>query len=286
MFLVLAAMLLLPGLAMAGREGPASFVVDFGFSDGNNLDTSVARISCTGGLPLTSQQDVQHDSTITFVLDFPDEGAGTSDCDIWVDDVSGYTANYIASGDSGNVEDSAGCHFFNVDFADENFCEVIMSTDPASMTVHKTWDVNRVVDFEVDRLSARLKVCGNRGVVVGGLFDISTDQFCVDKLVLGPGNGSLTAVINSDHRGEDVFVYESILDSAVESDMSDCVRSPQAHGVDFGGFSREIFNGDHRACTIENTVFFEGIPTLNQYGLAIMALLMLGVGFVGFRRFV
>jgi len=33
-------------------------------------------------------------------------------------------------------------------------------------------------------------------------------------------------------------------------------------------------------------VFFEGIPTLNHYGMAILALLMLGVGFVGFRRFV
>jgi hypothetical protein len=39
-------------------------------------------------------------------------------------------------------------------------------------------------------------------------------------------------------------------------------------------------------CTITNSVFFEGIPTLSQYGMAIMALLMLGVGFVGFRRFV
>ena len=41
-----------------------------------------------------------------------------------------------------------------------------------------------------------------------------------------------------------------------------------------------------REVLITNTVFFEGIPTLNQYGMAIMALLMLGVGFVGFRRFV
>jgi hypothetical protein len=34
-------------------------------------------------------------------------------------------------------------------------------------------------------------------------------------------------------------------------------------------------------------VFFEGggIPTLNQYGLILMALLMLGIGAVGFRRF-
>jgi hypothetical protein len=33
-------------------------------------------------------------------------------------------------------------------------------------------------------------------------------------------------------------------------------------------------------------MFIEGIPMLSQYGLAAMAPLMLGVGFVGFRRFV
>jgi hypothetical protein len=33
-------------------------------------------------------------------------------------------------------------------------------------------------------------------------------------------------------------------------------------------------------------VFFEGIPTLSPRGLALMALLMLGAGFVGLRRFV
>jgi hypothetical protein len=44
--------------------------------------------------------------------------------------------------------------------------------------------------------------------------------------------------------------------------------------------------GTPNSCTITATAFYEGIPTLSQYGLAIMALLMLGVGFVGFRRFV
>jgi hypothetical protein len=33
-------------------------------------------------------------------------------------------------------------------------------------------------------------------------------------------------------------------------------------------------------------VFFEGIPTLSQWSLAILALLMLGMGFVGQRRLV
>jgi len=39
-------------------------------------------------------------------------------------------------------------------------------------------------------------------------------------------------------------------------------------------------------CTVTNTsVFFEGIPTFSQFGRAIMALLVLAVGLVGFRRF-
>ena len=38
-------------------------------------------------------------------------------------------------------------------------------------------------------------------------------------------------------------------------------------------------------CTIINTVVFEGIPALSRQGLALLALLMLGVGFIGFRRF-
>ena len=39
-------------------------------------------------------------------------------------------------------------------------------------------------------------------------------------------------------------------------------------------------------CTVTNTfVFFEGIPVLNRYGLALLVLLMLGIGVIGFRRF-
>jgi hypothetical protein len=47
----------------------------------------------------------------------------------------------------------------------------------------------------------------------------------------------------------------------------------------------EVTSGGSAECTVTNTVFFEGIPTLSQWGMAIMALLMLGVGMVGFRRF-
>lgn len=67
-------------------------------------------------------------------------------------------------------------------------------------------------------------------------------------------------------------VTELDVDSAVEPDDSDCDNVP-------------VVIGATGSCTIYNTLFLEGIPTLNQYGIALLALLMLGMGMVGFRRF-
>jgi hypothetical protein len=67
-------------------------------------------------------------------------------------------------------------------------------------------------------------------------------------------------------------VEERVFESGIESNASTCSHLVVTPGVG-------------NACTITNTRFYEGIPTLSQYGLAILALLMLGVGMVGFRRF-
>ena len=76
-----------------------------------------------------------------------------------------------------------------------------------------------------------------------------------------------------DYGGSSVCtVTEMQLESAAEGDDSDCANLPIA-----------ISQGN--SCTIYNTVFFEGIPTLNRYGMLLLALLMLGVGVIGFRRF-
>jgi hypothetical protein len=58
----------------------------------------------------------------------------------------------------------------------------------------------------------------------------------------------------------------------VLQDVSDCEFIPVAPGV--GG-----------ECTIVNTRVFAGIPTLGQYGLAILALLLLGMGMGALRRY-
>ena len=77
--------------------------------------------------------------------------------------------------------------------------------------------------------------------------------------------------------GTECWVTETVYSSSVEpSNGCGTEAAP--------GLLVEI-DGPEPSCIITNTVFFEGIPTLDKYGLAIMALLMLGIGMVGFRRF-
>ena len=47
----------------------------------------------------------------------------------------------------------------------------------------------------------------------------------------------------------------------------------------------DVVSGADTSCLIVNTMFFEGIPTLSHYGLAILVVLTLGIGAVGFRRY-
>jgi hypothetical protein len=91
----------------------------------------------------------------------------------------------------------------------------------------------------------------------------------------GEGPGSTThsfVVVPTLYTGANCSVDEYVYDSAIEKDNK-CKNIL-------------VKAGGSPSCTITNTVFFEGVPTLSQYGMAILALLMLGMGFVGFRRFV
>ena len=73
-FLTLVVALLLPSLAMAGTTSLATFLTDFDYNDNNQWDDADVNISCTGGLPLNSGQNVMDGDEITCVLEFPVEG--------------------------------------------------------------------------------------------------------------------------------------------------------------------------------------------------------------------
>ncbi len=88
---------------------------------------------------------------------------------------------------------------------------------------------------------------------------------------IGDG-GSLTATVDTTAGPARCSAIEEVSQSSGVESVDDC------------GW-RFIPAGSSDECTFTNTVFFEGIPTLNRYGLLLMALLMLGIGAVGFRRF-
>ncbi len=268
----------------------ATFEVTFNFADGNNIDSSTAYISCTGGLPLDSNQAVVDGSQITFILELPEAGADSTICDIWVDGVGGYTVNYNASGANSNGDDKLGCHYSNIDNQDTFFCEITMRPENSFLTVNKTWDVtgnSAEVNNGTVNLSATIKVCSNGDIIRRGV-RTAENRWCVSGPVFGPQDDSFSVTFNgANFAGNNVFIWEQNFDSAVEVDISDCVSGATTDGNGrVGGVAYVVFNGSDDSCTVANTVFYEGIPTLNQYGLTIMALLMLGVGFVGFRRFV
>ena len=123
----------------------------------------------------------------------------------------------------------------------------------------------------------------------------STDGLSIEATLFSVASG---AVIDNDP-GEPVAV--SVGDIAtleaevfLEGDSDNYITSDwecddAAESTVAPGGTLEIMPADADSditCTVTNTfAFFEGIPTLSQFGRGIMALLMLAVGVVGFRRF-
>ena len=153
--------------------------------------------------------------------------------------------------------------------ADSPFsCVVNKTAQDATFTANMEWNFSGDGGGDVPVDSVLVTITCNNAITGGQ--SCGVDCSSISK-VLGDG-GSLVAKVDTTSRSAVCSASQASLPSSVES-------------TDNCG-SRTITAGQSDSCLFVNTVFFEGIPTLNQYGLAILALLMLGVGFVGFRRFV
>jgi hypothetical protein len=281
-FLTLLAVLLLPSLAWAQAEATrTTFTVNKTFTDGNNAAEVTVHIQCFTGLPLNQSQTREADNNGEFEVEFVVEqfDQGDLDCDIWEEEVPGYSASYSAYSEFGSYDDdSDGCHFDNIDNSNlngedpQNSCDITNTPDPVEVVVHKDW----VIDG-----------------VGGDLLDPSYKLvlYCEDEIVDGYehyGNWRKT-LYNSGYNGTNDEEYSASVipdwDGGTECWVDETVYDSS---VEVSSYCNNLFVelGEGDSCTITNTVFYEGIPTLSQYGMAIMALLMLGVGFVGFRRFV
>jgi hypothetical protein len=91
------------------------------------------------------------------------------------------------------------------------------------------------------------------------------------KVFTGNGSHEFTAHVIPQWPSTHCWVDEDVYEDGVE--------------IDNGCKDLIVSAGHGASCRVTNTVFFEGIPTLSRFGLAMLALLMLGMGMIGFRRF-
>jgi hypothetical protein len=231
-------------------EARATLAVSKDFTDDNTAEVNVT-LSCNTGLPIEQSTTISEGDGVEFVvLDF---NPGELECELTEGTADGYNTQYFVNG----FEQDGSCSFRS-GFETAFTCEIVNSPAPVTVTVNKEW------------------VIANAGSSVDQRWAIDLD--CDAEIVGsdeggGDGDGTVEFLVIPSADGSTCGVAEtSIFDNSVESDDSDCQ-------------DLQIGLGQGAECTIVNTVFFEDIPALNRYGLAMLALLMLGVGFVGYRRF-
>jgi hypothetical protein len=249
---------------------PAQFRVTKHFTDGNPMDVEV-EINCFTGLPLTQTQEINELRDVVFIVQ--SFGPGELDCDITEVVPTGYSPTYTASATETGIglvdDDESGCHYDDV-VGGEFVCAIVNTPDPVDVTVNKVWIIDGQGGDQLDSGYDLELHCSDE--IVGG----STNGHWSKTLYSGDSNGTSdtpysAAVIPDWDGGTNCWVDETVYDGSVE--------------VNNGCSDLHVDIGVGDSCTITNSVFYEGIPTLNQYGMVILALLMLGMGFVGFRRF-
>lgn len=240
------------------------------FNDGNPGMVNV-QLNCFTGLPLIQGQDISEGQSVQFIVTSFQPGELT--CSVTEEVPDGYEASYS----TGFATSETGCNFTGIMTTSQQNCLVTNSLLPVDVEVTKQWllsgmgsDTPLLAEaeyecFNVAQLDAPDQC--DADCVVSGVEQDNTLEFEGLK-------DTQSFAVYPDWDGSTwCQVTENVVGSGVEIDDSDCQHVSVKVGQESAG------------CTIVNTLFYEGIPTLSQYGLAILALLMLGIGAVGFRRF-
>ena len=277
-----------------------TFAVNKRYSDRSMQPTNV-EIDCNTGFIPDFQKVIVPDNTFDWEVKWiiKDFDTGELDCTVSEQIPTGYvpsyydailnTADLTSWGQSTSDED--GCHFTNMVGGEETRCNIWNTLQRVEVEVTKQW-FDEHPEFNNSRYTRLNWECTNvrteqqrfipplNDTLYGhpGLYTADGYLHFVDS-DFDPDNiddKSFYVLPNWDtSEGNQTIctITERIKDSSVVSDDEDCEAVKLAPGVD----------GE---CTIINTRIYEGIPTLSQYGLALMALLMLGVGLIGYRRMV
>ena len=262
------------GCAPVGSGEHAEFTVQKRFADGNDITAVNLNISCNTGLPLEQSLTVLPnegdfgDFEVKFIVEaFAD---GNLDCEIWEDTPDGYTATYDCQADAScsTSEGSGPCSFQGVGVDDANLCLIQNYVEPVDIRVSR----QLLLDSE-----------GN------GIEDSARISLFCDNVVDGDGegnNGSMnwSWIFEGEKDSHTAMVYPRFDGTTIcrteEESISSAIESENSCADPF-----TVLVGDEiKPCKVISTVFFEGIPTLNQYGLILFSALMLMTGLLASRR--
>jgi len=235
----------------------ARFEVWKEFSDGRENEVEVS-LSCNTGIPLDQNKRITGGgSSVNFVVKHIQGEAVI--CEVLESEgVDGYDPVFNGG---------AGCRWESVTAGQQYTCEIVNSARPATFTVTKAWLYAGSVTETVSMKPSLSVFCNNE--IVGGFYNGTGYQY--DKVLSGDDE-SVEVSVDTLARPAECRAEESGAPGGVEME-SDC--GP-----------RSIPAGGSSSCTITNTVFFEGIPTLNETGLALLALLASGMGAAFLRRLI
>jgi len=262
------------GCASPNLAESATFVVQKQFADGNNITPVTFNFQCTSGTVFNPSKTIFPEENgfgpYQVAFNVGDLPSGAVECQITQQPVSGYTPEYDCESETScSTNDGAGpCSFQNVSKGQTGLCLVRNQVDPVEITVSKEWLYTRS-EIVVDDNAAVSLYCSNvtdgDGDSIGNVMRWRWD-------FTGNPSSQVATVFPNFEGSTKCWTEEQLGSSAIESE-STC-SAPVSIAV-----------GDsERSCAVTNTVFFEGIPTLNPFGLVLISALMLLTGLVSVRR--
>jgi hypothetical protein len=237
------------------------------FSDGSPGEVDV-QLVCNAGNNLVQNFTLSDGGKVQFqIAGFE---PGNMDCDISEVPVDGYEPDYTAGTVDGVAadiyDDDDGCHFDGVE-GGSFLCDISNDLEPVPLIIRKDFlfedgdPTDQWAEIEV--------ICQNYRLGPDGPIIREGSQFFT-------ADGDTARVFpiypNWDEPVTRCRALENITTTGVDSDQgcADWIELTVA--------------GDGGDCTITNTIFYEGIPALDPRGLAMLALLMLGLGGFALRR--
>jgi len=254
----------------------ATFRVTKDFTDGDNPTEINVNIECNTGLILSQDKVISEgdENFVNFVV--TDYTAGQLTCTVTETPVpAGYSDSYQAGSAGGSAEFVSGggsaCTFERIRGGDF-FCRITNAPDPIAIEITKEWVFEGSGGPQDVDTDYSLTLYCDGYVIEDGSSSCESNGLYQCKRFNGSGSEVFTATVIPQYPANNCYVEENAYSNYVETDN--------------GCTNLVVSAGDSDiACTIVNSVFFEGIPTLGQYGKLLLVLLILGVGFVTVRRF-